>query len=243
MKYEKLILNIPHASVDIPTEDNSYINENEKLETIYYLTDFFTDELFDISLKNCDKFVFKYSRVFCDIERFFKDEEEAMAQKGMGFYYTKGVNNIKFRNNSSRKLVEYHYHEYHKKLRNRIIEYNNKNIKPLLIDCHSFINKKLTNDGLANEIKEFPDICIGYDSSFGYNETVIKYLMNEFTKLNYSVKLNYPYSGSLYYNDLKHDSVMIEINKQLYLNTDNNKSDNFRNLKNEIDAILTKILF
>lgn len=53
--------------------------------------DYLTDKL--ISNK-CHKLVFKYLRLFCDVEKFKDDSKEYMSKKGMGVVYTNDCNNI-----------------------------------------------------------------------------------------------------------------------------------------------------
>lgn len=246
MKYNKIILNIPHSSKQVPTQYiKDYIDREEKMFTINNLTDHYTDDLFGGNdNEGVEKYIYPYSRVFCDVERFNVDDLEPMSEKGMGMYYTKGLNDITFRdkNDITLSAVESSYNNYHSQLRGSIQSSNEKGDKPLIIDCHSFSDKRFVNDGVIDDSKPFPDICIGYNNLYGYNKETINLISNVFKNLGYTVKLNYPYNGSIYYGDLEHDTVMIEINKRLYLDKDNNKKPDYYKVKNLITHVINKLL-
>ncbi|MEY4963883.1 MAG: hypothetical protein RLZZ323_1202 [Bacteroidota bacterium] len=83
----KLVLHIPHSSVEIPLIDG-YVSTQDKIQQeIIKLTDWYTDDLFDSEVD--DKIVAPFSRIFCDVERFADDELEIMAKVGMGVLYEK----------------------------------------------------------------------------------------------------------------------------------------------------------
>ena len=93
---------------------------------------------------------------------------------------------------------------------------------------------------------DLPDICIGFDELY-YNENLVNYIKTYFEKLGYTIALNYPYSGTIIPNKYiqeKSDnlySVMIEINKKLYLDNENNKITNFNTLKKQIQILLNEL--
>ena len=80
-----LILHIPHSSPYIPAYDGFVVGKEVLNNEINLLTDWFTDELFDLPFP---KIVTHFSRVFCDVERFEDDALEVMSQYGMGMCYT-----------------------------------------------------------------------------------------------------------------------------------------------------------
>ena len=53
------------------------------------MTDAYTDELFPVTLFEAGRVVFPVSRLVCDVERFPSDEDEPMAARGMGAFYTR----------------------------------------------------------------------------------------------------------------------------------------------------------
>jgi hypothetical protein len=53
------------------------------------MTDAHTDELFPVTPFEAERVVFPVSRLVCDVERFSSDEDEPMASRGMGVFYTR----------------------------------------------------------------------------------------------------------------------------------------------------------
>lgn len=107
----------------------------------------------------------------------------------------------------------------------------------IIIDCHSFNGKS-----------EDCDICIGYNDDDIFDEETIKIITDASKKYNYRVEFNKPYSNSISpLTDKKYKSVMIEVNKRLYLynvdQLDNNKFHWIRwygCIKKLYDALLKK---
>ena len=100
-----------------------------------------------------------------------------------------------------------------------------KNNKVLIIDCHSFPTYALPYE-LYQEIDR-PDICIGTDN-FHTSEKIKNSLGEMFKDLNFTVKYNEPFKGSIvplkfYNNDKRVQSVMIEVKRDLYMNQDTGK--------------------
>lgn len=79
-----VILHIPHASTHIPSRA-AYLLSDEALDTeILRLTDWHTDDLFNDGQDL--QIVAKFSRLYCDVERFAYDDMEVMAPFGMGAF-------------------------------------------------------------------------------------------------------------------------------------------------------------
>jgi hypothetical protein len=49
----------------------------------------YTDELFPTTAYEAGRVVLPFSRLVCDVERFPSDEDEPMASRGMGVFYTR----------------------------------------------------------------------------------------------------------------------------------------------------------
>ena len=94
--------------------------------------------------------------------------------------------------------------------------------------------------------ENLPEICVGFDELY-YSEKLINFIKSYFESLGYSVQFNYPYSGTMIPNkffETKVDnlySVMIEINKNIYLTETNKKNSNCEKLRKQIKKLLEYI--
>lgn len=240
-----IVLHIPHSSLKYPEVFQKVANNNNEImdKANLQMCDMYTDELFSSDL--CEKVVFDYSRIFCDVERFVDDEKEIMSKFGMGYVYTHTIDKKRFFSPSDdyKKMVyEEYYKPFHVKL-DRVISRCIAKGKTILIDCHSF-SKKIIMD--KDKLKNLPDICVGFDEKYK-NERLIKYICDYFTNCGYSIDRNYPYLGTMipdmYFNQNVDglNCVMIEINRNLYINDDYSKNGNFENLKCQINKLLVEL--
>lgn len=235
-----ILFHVPHSSLKIPKQYWSICIKNKKYINItnVFLSDYLTNKLIP---NKCHKLIFKYSRIFCDVEKFKDNSKEIMSKKGMGIIYTNDCNNlIAIPNKKYRSIVlKSYYDKHHNKLDKIVTNILNKHNKCLIIDIHSFsdeMTQKLLN---ANNN---PDICIGIDNTYTSNE-LTNITINHFKKYGYSIEINKPYSGTiipnkyLNKNEKRLSSIMLEINKRIYLN---NKND-FYKLKQCINEYYNKI--
>lgn len=81
---DNIILHIPHASLCLPPDFWRDITVGKEIveRELHFIADYKVDEL----VKNIDsyKIIAKYSRLYCDVERFRDDEAESMTKLGMG---------------------------------------------------------------------------------------------------------------------------------------------------------------
>ena len=91
-----LVLHIPHSSLKLPhgfykkcITDKEIINQFNK-----NITDLYTDELFENKRHRFIKA--KYSKIYCDVEKFKDDSKEFMSRYGQGVIYTHTYDNILF---------------------------------------------------------------------------------------------------------------------------------------------------
>jgi len=240
-KKKKLILHIPHSSTYSP--ETFEVLEGVSLEKeLQRMTDWFTDELFDF--EEAAKLVFPYSRLYCDVERFRSDRNEVMAKKGMGVCYTQTSHGIELREVSSKEKVFIKstiYDTHHKKLELLAEEELEEQGSVLIIDCHSFSNTPLPHeDSIAR-----PDICLGTDS-FHTPTELIEYVCKYFEKEGLTVAINEPFAGTMvplkfYGKDKRVKSIMIEINRKLYLDEKFGRNENFNRIKEIIYDLLKDI--
>lgn len=212
-----LIFHIPHSSTYIPFTDG--FNMDLIDDEIDLLTDCGTDEIFNII--GTKKLVTPFSRIFCDVER-FEDDLEELYKVGRGFFYTHSDSGERLReeNNDVKKIVfEKYYKQHHQIFEQMVQETLDTNGFVTIIDCHSFSNVPFKTD--INQSLNRPDICIGTDE-FHTPYWLTNTLVRSFEKYGYSCKVNSPYSGSIvpqkfYKKDNLVNSVMIEINRNLYM--------------------------
>jgi len=211
-------LHIPHSGTIIPEKYlNTYYINNLDYQ-IKDIADLYTDELFSL-IDNVDSEIFPYSRLFIDVER-FEDELEKMNKIDRGWFYKKDNKNKLLRNTSYKKEIYPIFKNYHINLENKILKLLQKYKQLTIIDCHSFSNKKIWFNNYKGKM---PDICIGVNN-INKNINLINKIKDIFK--NYKIKINEPYSGSYYPLNIKNQnlkSIMIEINKKLYMNEDNFK--------------------
>lgn len=230
-----ILIHIPHSSLHIPLEyrEKSLISSDKLDEENKFMCDYRVDEL----VEDGNLIVFPYSRLYCDVER-FKDDSEVMNKYGMGYIYTRTslgeemfCPSLEDRETITR-IYDMHHESLDEMVSHILSEYN----KCVIIDLHSY------SDMIVERLFRYennPDICLGVEKEY-YNEELVNYLINAFESYGYSVQINYPYSGSLvpnmYYGKKNTNivSVMIEINKRIYL-------DDFDNFKNRFNKILEKV--
>lgn len=219
-----ILFHVPHSSLKIPNKYwNICIKDKYYIEkTNIFLSDYLTDKLIP---NKSHKLVFKYSRLFCDVEKFKNDEKEMMSKKGMGVIYTKDCDNLIAIPNKQykEKILKSYYDKYHNKLDKTVTNILKKFNKCIIIDLHSFSDEMVEK---LFDMNSNPDICIGIDKTYT-DEKLIYLTVNHFKEYGFSVEINKPYSGTIipnkYINKTEKRllSIMLEINKRIYLNNKN----------------------
>jgi N-formylglutamate amidohydrolase len=242
---KQLILHIPHSSTLIPILDG-YVSSNEKIEQeIIKLTDWYTDDLFDSDVDN--KIVAPFSRIFCDVERFADDDLEIMSKVGMGVLYEKLDSDEILRKVTPelrKKILTEYYWKHHNSLTTIVEEQLNVNGECLIVDCHSFPSTPLQK--AINQNSNTPDFNIGTDS-FHTPKKYIEASSTYFENLGYSLGVDWPYSGSIvpmkyYQKEKRVNSIMLEINRKLYLNEPTNeKSIEYEKTKKVVEGYLNML--
>ena len=205
MMKRNIVLNIPHASINgvfDPKYGGWPCNQYFVNNCLNKWTDWYTDFLFlPLSRqKDVSTVVFPYSRFVCDAERL---ENDPLEEIGQGIIYTQ-FNGLKRNiNDDERQGLMGYYHSYIKQLKSMLNEHS------LLIDCHSF----------PSDLADV-DICIGVnDDRSRPTDFVIELVTEVFKQFGFSVRINHPYSNAIaLQTDFVYNSIMIELNKRIYLN-------------------------
>ena len=237
------LVHLPHSGREIPRQylDDYLLNENELKDNINQYCDLYTDILFEKLFKTYDGVKNPYSRLFFDPERFGDDTMEDMQKEfGLGWFYENAILEKKpLRTTQHKKEIRKYFDLHHKTLNLKTEQKLSLYGKCTILDCHSFSNERYW---FHDKNLKLPDICIGFEDNH-VDKELVQSIKNEFQE--YNVGINTPYKGSIvptnyWGKDKRVKSVMIEINKKLYLRKDNKtKSSNFERIKEKINNILT----
>lgn len=198
--YDNIVLNIPHASV----AGLGYAKWNDKVGLIREAkkwTDWYTDLIFVPENRPGVKTITAdYSRFVVDVERLVDDP---LNDVGQGIVYTHFNNLTRNIDEEERLGMMAYYYSYIKQLQGMLNEHS------LLMDCHSF----------PSDMSDV-DVCIGVNNDWSRpTEFVIELVAEVFKQAGYSVMVNQPYSNSIAPQmEFSYDSIMIELNKRIYLN-------------------------
>ena len=242
---QQLILHVPHSSINIPLREGYIIDERMLNSELLKLTDWYTDDLFysesDIMVRA------EFSRLFCDPERFSDDEQEVMAQFGMGVLYEKTDGGEIMRKVSvelRERILNEYYSIHHSKLNNAVNSQLRSFGSALILDCHSFPDIPLLRD--LNQDASRPDFNIGTDA-FHTPQKLIDMSLTFFIDKGYTIEDNAPYKGSIvpmehYIKNQQVHSIMLEINRKLYLNEGSNeKSSGYGEIKSVTQEYMAEL--
>ena len=239
---KKLILHIPHSSTEIPLVEGYVSTQDEIQNEIIKLTDWYTDDLFDSQVD--DKIVTPFSRIFCDVERFVEDELEVMAKVGMGVLYEKfdNGNQLRIVTPDLKSNVLNNYYWIHHTLLSKAVKKSLEQTKScLILDCHSFPSSPLTRALVQDS--NTPDFNIGTDS-YHTPPHLIEASQEYFKSRGLSLGIDVPYSGSIvpmeyYQKEPRVTSIMLEVNRRLYLNEPTNeKSEGYYKTKEIVQGYM-----
>jgi N-formylglutamate deformylase len=230
----RFILHVPHSSNHIPLR-KGYTVSDELIEAeILKLTDWYTEDLFH---SNDLMVIAPFSRVFCDTERFADDTQEVMSKVGMGVCYERSDDGSLLRQVSKElknTILQNYYWKHHNKLRVAVEKELKVHHKALILDCHSFPSTPFVRD--LDQTYNRPDFNIGTDS-FHTSIELIELSEEFFNNRGLSMGIDAPYAGTIvpmnfYGKDSRVMSIMLEVNRKLYLDEPTNqRSENYENTK------------
>jgi len=246
LKKIPVICNIPHSSINVPSKfkKNFVISGQELINEAKKLSDLYAEFLFSGLLEEYGGIISKISRIVVDAERFKNDKKEAMSRAGMGAIYEKNENGeiIRKINKTDRQvLISKIYQPYHLALKELTSDCLLKFGECLILDCHTFSSKPRPYELDKNRNRS--DICLGTDK-FHTPENLKRAFFKNFKKGGFSVKYNSPFTGTIvpetyYRKDKKVYSIMIEINRKLYMEEEKFlRNKNFNAVSNKICRII-----
>lgn len=219
----KTIIHIPHASLGVPQEfyDGLLISKEKFHRYNTKMSDIGVDELF--KELNGITYKAKYSRLYCDVERFRNDDDEIMSKYGEGVVYTNAYDGVLFHKHDQsykNKVLEY-YDAYHRGLDELCKECLSQDDSLLILDCHSYSSEMASH--FFKENVPFPDVCIGIEPKY-FSQEILDKIIKAITSRGLTYAINYPYKGSLVPNCVYNGTVkgkvysfMLEVNKRAYL--------------------------
>lgn len=224
-KYEKIVAAVPHCVPDAKIWDWSGIPAAVAWRDRW--TDWFTDELFAADVDGLSIVKSTLSRLECDCERLEHESDRIChwAVVAGGGAHLQTVEDNPARCNLC--LAEWH------RYRAALLNAANAD-RTLIVDCHSFPSS------LAPEV----DICLGFNDDGSKPEVaVVAAVERIFRDAGYSVAMNHPYSNAIAPSGYAGHSLMIEVNKQTYLNELTlGKNDGFAQLKSTIESVYRTLL-
>ena len=205
-KFTDIILHIPHSSGRIEVDDLAKWS-GDVGACVRRLTDWHTDRLFASDMEGVHAMVFDYNRFYCDVERLVNDPMEEI---GQGIAYCRFADCERVLSEEDKTEIYNIYSVWHRKFAELCKDCS----YPLIIDCHSF----------PTDMAEDVDICIGFNDDWSNpGEELLQMMCDLFANVGYRVAFNRPYSNSMVpqSGDVQNcKSVMIEVNKSVYLNAD-----------------------
>lgn len=226
------LFNIPHTGTALPLTDAEGVlwtkDDASTQRLVEGIADRFVDQTVSEAISSHDASVMLpiVSRCYVDLERFLGDSEE-MNSVGMGAVYTHGIYGEplyldELPQDMIDQRLESIYHPYHAQL-NALCEQTIEDFGYCMIfDIHSYNPRPLPFELHQGEPRN--EIILGvnhHHSSLQQQHLIALYAA--FSEAGYDVGVNTAYKGSLVPSDYTEDprvsSVMIEIRKDMYLDT------------------------
>lgn len=221
----RIVIHVPHASVHVPEDvRRALLLDDEALRNeVVAMTDHDTDALFSVPTVDALAVVFPVSRLVVDPERFTDDDQEPMAERGMGVVYTRTSDGRPLRHpptpeERSRLLTRF-YEPHHARLTAAVSSALGAHGSCLVLDGHSFPSRSLPYE--LDQRQDRPEICIGTDP-----EHTPSWLRDSavgaFEAEDFRVAIDRPFAGALvpmafYRRDRRVLALMVEVNRGLYL--------------------------
>ena len=226
--YTNIVLAIPHA-VGKPCDDFDWSSDATTAAYRNFWTDWETDRLFSVPMENVTVVSCPMSRIDVDVERLEGESDRICNFTSL----LGGLNPCYYRESISyswwnRRLAMWF------KYRADLMLAAAKGECPMILDCHSFPSK------LAADV----DVCLGFNSDYTKpSDNTINAVTMMFKDAGYRVAYNCPYGNAIAPVDYHGHSLMIEVNKQCYLDSEERRiGDGFAKLHQTLAATYNLIL-
>jgi N-formylglutamate deformylase len=236
-KPTNILLHIPHDSIYVPIEFEKEYTIKDIIQEALMMADWKVGELVWELLYEHSSLMFNYSRIFLDVERYKDDNKEIMSKVGMAKCYTSTSDNqlLRYLSNDTKEYCEKMYDAYHQTLHEHasylVSEFGED---AMIIDLHSYPDEDRWYENKPSK----PDICIGFNDQ--REKAIAKEFANIFESHGFSTALNTPYSGSIKPQGVNIKSVMLEINRKIYLSQEYQYFENIK-LKDAIKSCIDLI--
>ena len=219
-----LLVHIPHSATVIPPEvrPSLLLDDDALAEETRVLTDRHTDRLFGPAAGGT-VVVYGISRLVVDPERFTDDNQEVMAERGMGVIYTQTSRGALLRHPPAeperRALLATYYSPYHAAIEGEVDRLLEMFGRCVVLDAHSFPSRPLPCD--LDQDPDRPDVCIGTDDD--HTPEALAALVEDFCRdRGLCARRNRPYSGTFVpakhqRRDARVTAIMVEVNRRLYM--------------------------
>ena len=220
--YTNIILAVPHAvgdPLDCDWRENAKVAASARR-----WTDWHTDRLFSVEDGRIVVVKGRLSRFDCDYERLEHEDDRLCRYALEGGIDLDGIGVKQW----NARLAEWFWY------RAELMSAAARGEHPLIIDCHSFPSD------LAPDV----DICIGFNEDGSKpSEETLAVVTGAFEAAGYKVACNNPYSNAIAPIGYRGHSLMIEVNKQCYLDADEvNVGEGFVNLHQTLAKLYRELL-
>lgn len=261
LKYP-LVLSIPHSGTTFPEEFLANINATK--EDLRKNEDIFVKDLLEPAIQsNIPTLSMNISRTFIDVNRAQMEVDPNMfydypkddlglnrhrSRYGLGLIHkvtadSKPIYTAPISYKEVERRIEKVYKVYHTRLKELITEITAKFGFCLVLDCHSMPSK------ICSIISENPkiSICLGNLFEQSCPNKISFFVENEFSKREYYVSKNRPYSGAYitfnYCEPRKQFyTLQLEINREIYANeAELTKTADFQHVSHDISKVITNL--
>lgn len=237
-----VVIHVPHSSSLVPPElrDQFTISDDRLAEIHSAMVDHDTDVM---AAGVAQVVRFPLSRLVVDVERFWDEELEPMAQLGMGAVYRIDHQKRTLRRHLSRTEIDdlqEIYDQHHRELERAVDTALEQFGRCLIVDLHSYPHEKQPYEQADGPR---PELCLGTDS-FHTSEALISAAEAAARAHGLSTKRDSPFAGTLvpmkhYRRDNRVRSLMFEWRRDVYRHAGASLPSSLDKIRSVIATVIT----